>query len=195
MIIGRTAEMLLFLLIVLIYYAVNQAQDNQTAEKKKARVKIETVSRPSDCGGVYSSIGDTLVIKSEGESEMVVLGGETTMPGLNRGLHHMCVGEKRILEVPPEYLPHEQADVTGKTFEVELISIDKSAKTDTTNVFSVIDQDADSKISRDELLKWFHSKHGDAAEMPSSLWEKEDVNKDGFISWTEFRGPKGEDEL
>lgn len=27
--------------------------------------------------------------------------------------------------------------------------------------------------------------------MPDGLWEDEDKDKDGFVSWEEFTGPKG----
>ena len=29
--------------------------------------------------------------------------------------------------------------------------------------------------------------------VPPELWEREDADKDGFISWSEFNGPKGDD--
>ena len=31
-------------------------------------------------------------------------------------------------------------------------------------------------------------------ELPAGMWEHEDKNGDGFISWAEFGGPKGEQE-
>lgn len=37
---------------------------------------------------------------------------------------------------------------------------------------------------------WFKEKQ-QMDELPPSLWENEDKDKDGFISWEEFSGPKG----
>ena len=41
----------------------------------------------------------------------------------------------------------------------------------------------------DKVAKWFHKEH--EREMPEGLFENEDKDKDGFISWDEFGGPKG----
>eukprot|EP00750_Incisomonas_marina_P020401 INCI4008.2.p1 GENE.INCI4008.2~~INCI4008.2.p1 ORF type:complete len:433 (+),score=100.70 INCI4008.2:222-1520(+) len=55
------------------------------------------------------------------------------------------------------------------------------------DVFSVLDQDQDGRISREEFVAGFDG----AENEPEGLWEQEDANKDGFISWSEFGGPKG----
>ena len=55
------------------------------------------------------------------------------------------------------------------------------------NFFVQIDTDEDGKISKDEIDGYF-SKMG--RDVPDGLWENEDKDGDGFISWEEFSGPK-----
>ena len=43
-------------------------------------------------------------------------------------------------------------------------------------------------VEKEEVEVYF-KKMG--ADMPEELWESEDTDKDGFISWEEFTGPKG----
>ena len=51
-------------------------------------------------------------------------------------------------------------------------------------MFSILDQDQDGRISREEFQQGFE-------EEPEGLWDQEDKNGDGFISYDEFGGPKG----
>jgi len=64
------------------------------------------------------------------------------------------------------------------------------------NLFAEIDTSKDGKLSRDEVLAHLQSSEGkveDAGnEMIERIWESEDKDKDGFISWHEFTGPKGD---
>jgi len=53
------------------------------------------------------------------------------------------------------------------------------------DVFSILDQDQDGRISREEFAQGFE-------EEPEGLWDQEDKNGDGFISFDEFGGPKGQ---
>lgn len=55
------------------------------------------------------------------------------------------------------------------------------------DIFSVLDQDQDGRISREEFVGGFDG----AENEPEGLWAQEDANNDGFISWEEFGGPKG----
>ena len=61
------------------------------------------------------------------------------------------------------------------------------------NIFKEIDHEfgnKDGKLAEDEIKKWFKEKQG--ADMPAELMTQEDQNKDGFVSWDEFSGPKGD---
>jgi len=55
------------------------------------------------------------------------------------------------------------------------------------DIFSVLDQDQDGRINREEFVAGFDGPENE----PEGLWEQEDANGDGFISWEEFGGPKG----
>lgn len=123
------------------------------------------------------------------------LGTGQVIKGWDQGLLDMCQGEKRTLILPPEYGYGDRGagnDIPGGAtlrFTVELIAIydDKPQM----NLFAEIDKDRDNKIHKDELYNWFRTKRG-ADKVPDELWEQEDKDKDGFISWAEFSGPKGD---
>ena len=52
------------------------------------------------------------------------------------------------------------------------------------NMFAILDADSDGRISLEEFnVEWHNA--------PDGLWEQEDQNGDGFISYDEFSGPKG----
>jgi len=60
-------------------------------------------------------------------------------------------------------------------------------------VFEEIDSNSDRLLTKDELTHWFVTKRG-LPDLPENLWEDEDTNEDGYISWDEFKGPKGQDQ-
>ena len=57
------------------------------------------------------------------------------------------------------------------------------------NLFADLDTNKDGKLSEAEVEVYF-TKLGQPG-IPDGLWEREDADKDGFISWEEFSGPKG----
>ena len=107
----------------------------------------------------------------------------------------MCVGEKRTLVIPSALGYGDRAtgdDIPAKSdlrFEVEALSI-KEGKPQP-NIFNEIDEKGtpDGKLSEEEVAQWFHDEH--EREMPEGLFANEDKNKDGYISWDEFGGPRG----
>ena len=58
------------------------------------------------------------------------------------------------------------------------------------NEFIKIDTNEDGMISKDEAMR-----HFEMLGMPfnDAVWEGDDKNADGYISWDEFSGPKGEE--
>lgn len=57
------------------------------------------------------------------------------------------------------------------------------------NFFTQIDLNQDGVLDKDEIEKYFKD---NGYDVPAELWEREDTNKDGVISWEEFSGPKGD---
>ena len=71
-------------------------------------------------------------------------------------------------------------------FEVECLGISNKSPP-TPNLFDEIDTDSSDTITREEITAWFKAKRGQE-ELPQGLWENEDKDKDGVISWDEFSG-------
>mmetsp|Transcript_36472 Transcript_36472/g.37145 ORF Transcript_36472/g.37145 Transcript_36472/m.37145 type:complete len:208 (-) Transcript_36472:22-645(-) len=129
------------------------------------------------------------------------LGKGQVIRGWEEGLLDMCEGEKRVLILPPEYgygASGAGKDIPGGAtlkFEVECLTIgDAPPVKPQPNIFKEIDADKDMKISKEEIVTWFKETRG-VSDLPDGLWENEDKDKDGFITYAEFSGPKGEDEL
>ena len=78
-------------------------------------------------------------------------------------------------------------------FDVEVLDISTTPPPEP-NLFAEIDSNDDKKLTKEEVEAFFQEKKGTG--MPDGLWESEDKDNDGFISWEEFGGPKGgSDEL
>ena len=113
--------------------------------------------------------------------------------GWDEGLQGLCKGAKATLIIPPEMgygASGAGADIPGGAtlnFDVEVVDItDAPAEP---NLFEEIDADGDKKLSADEVGTYFKNMGQDT--VPDELWDREDKDKDGFISWEEFSGPKG----
>jgi FK506-binding protein 14 len=68
-------------------------------------------------------------------------------------------------------------------FDIEVVDIQ-----DAPNLFADLDQNKDGKLSKGELEDFFAKQ---SAPVPQGIWDEEDKDKDGTISWEEFSGPKG----
>ncbi|KAF5302686.1 hypothetical protein FQA39_LY10182 [Lamprigera yunnana] len=142
------------------------------------------------------------------------IGTGQVIKGWDQGLLDMCIGEKRKLVIPPSlgYGAQGAGDVIpgGATliFEVELMNISDSPPT--TNVFKEIDANHDKMLSREEVSEYLKTQmmnhHGLTEEeefkniiaeqdkLVEEIFQHEDADKNGFISHSEFSGPK-HDEL
>ena len=140
--------------------------------------------------------------RDRGDPFTFPLGGGQVIKGWDQGLVDMCEGEKRTLIIPPALGYGDSgagSDIPGGAtlnFEVELVKIDDKPPPQP-NIFKEIEGNGDKKISFDELKAWFKEKQNMADEGKlKEIMTAEDKDKDGFISWEEFSGPKGtHDEL
>ena len=75
-------------------------------------------------------------------------------------------------------------------FVVEVVDI-KDGPPPEPNYFDMINKDGDGFLTKEEVDAYF-IQMGQTEGAPAELWEQEDKNKDGKISWEEFGGPKGD---
>ncbi|KAM9425971.1 peptidyl-prolyl cis-trans isomerase FKBP9 [Pholidichthys leucotaenia] len=94
-----------------------------------------------------------------------VLGSDKIIDGLDEGLRGMCVGERRVIMVPP-HLGHGEKGATGVpssavlVFDIELVSFEKG-------------------VPPGYLFVWLE-------ETPANLFEALDINKNGEVPQEEF---------
>ena len=118
--------------------------------------------------------------------------------GWDEGILGLCVGAKANLVIPPEMgygSSGAGGDIPGGAtlhFDVEVVAINDGPGPEP-NLFEEIDTDSDGKLSRDEVAAYFKQMGQD--DVPDGLWDNEDADSDGHISWEEFSGPKGENPM
>ena len=105
------------------------------------------------------------------------LGAGRVIKGWDQGLLDMCVGEKRVLTIPPELGYGSSGagnDIPGGAtlkFEVECIRIGGAGDAPKEpNIFAEIDTDADGNISYKEMETWFKDKRGQE-EIPKGMYQ------------------------
>eukprot|EP00795_Rhopilema_esculentum_P008089 gene8089-14005_t len=139
-----------------------------------------------------------------------VLGTGYVIRGWEKGLLNMCRGEKRKLVVP-SVLGYGRKGLRGiippnatLVFEVDLLDMRRATPNYAPmDLFTSLDKDGDKKLSRDEVSAYvkYQNKiyrHPNAAkpteeeheQMVDQIFQREDRDKDGHISHSEFSGPK-----
>jgi FK506-binding protein 14 len=122
------------------------------------------------------------------------LGAGRVIKGWDEGLVGLCKGAKATLIIPPEEGYGDRGaggDIPGGAtlrFDVEVVDFGGDAPAEP-NLFKQLDTSGDKRLSQDEVLAFF--KQQGKNELPAGLWESEDKDGDGFLSWDEFSGPKG----
>lgn len=134
--------------------------------------------------------------RDRGQVFQTKIGVGQVIKGWDEGLIGMCKGAKATLVIPPEMGYGAQGaggDIPGGAtlnFDVEVMSVADAPPEP--NLFAELDTDGDAKLTKEEVLA--HFKKQGRNELPDGLWESEDKDKDGVISWSEFSGPKGKND-
>lgn len=122
------------------------------------------------------------------------VGQGKVIAGLDQGLIGLCKGSSAYIIVPPNLaygrIGKPEQGVLSDTilrYDVEILDIQHPVPND----FVKIDSNKDWEISIDEAREYFEGL-GQMVNL-DTLWNDEDTNGDGYISWEEFKGPKGSD--
>ena len=152
--------------------------------------KIDETSATGEKGKEFDSS------RGRGQTFDFKLGGGQVIKGWDEGLVGLCKGAKATLVIPPAMGYGEKGagkDIPGGAtlnFDVEVVSISDKGPEEP-NIFNDLDENKDGKLASEEILAFF-KKQGQET-LPDGLWESEDKDKDGFVSWEEFSGPKGDE--
>ncbi|NXF75571.1 FKB10 isomerase, partial [Sclerurus mexicanus] len=195
-------------------------------------VEIQTVFRPEGCNATTrhrdfvryhyncSLLDGTQLFSSHDyeKPQEVTLGTNKVIEGLNSGLLDMCVGERRVLIIPP-HLGHGESGARGVPgsavlrFEVELISMEEGIPEGylfiwhgepPANLYEQMDLNKDGEIPADEFSTFIKTQvaEGKGRLMPSSdpekviadMFQNQDRNKDGKITPEELKLKSDEDQ-
>ncbi|KAJ1433818.1 hypothetical protein B484DRAFT_447031 [Ochromonadaceae sp. CCMP2298] len=204
--------------LVLLIAALSTAQEvlQVTSDRRSSRA----------CSGPTAKKGDTLLVHYEGyiadTSEAGVkgkmfdssvkrnkpfefkLGAGQVIQGWEEGIAGLCLGEKSTLTIPSHLGYGEKGNGNipphaTLRFTIDVLGINENRLPveEEPNVFSEMDANRDMAITYEEMQAWFNTMHPDKlTAIPAGLFEREDKNQDGVISFREFDGPKGlHDEL
>jgi len=144
---------------------------------------IDVTSRTGQRGKIFDSS-----LKNKKQTPLrFKLGSDPVIKGWHIGINGMCLGEKRVVQIPPEFGYGDAGagkDIPGGatlSFEIELVSINDNSltpKVPVPNVFDEMDSDRDFKISYDEMEQWFQLKHpSKRSRVPHNLFETEDKDQ------------------
>lgn len=164
-----------------------------------------TKIRPDDTVGLHFTVtidatsqsgtrGETVESSHDkGIAPTFPVGQGKVIAGLDIGLIGLCKNSKAYIVIPPHlaYGDHgvPNSNVPGGAtlrYDVEIIHIQPP----TPNDFVKIDANEDGRLSKKEAREYFE-KMGQAIEL-DALWKEEDKDGNGYISWEEFSGRKGD---
>jgi hypothetical protein len=171
------------------------AEENKVRKGKSVSMhytgSIDESSETGEKGKVFDSSHD------RGSTFEFTVGAGQVIKGWDHGLLGLCKGAKATLVIPPVMgygLRGAGGTIPGGAtlkFDVEVVGISDSEDAppeDEPNIFEWLDENDDGKLSKEEIVAYFK---GQGSEMPPRFMEEEDTDKDGFVSWDEFSGPKG----
>lgn len=116
---------------------------------------------------------------------------------MDRGLLGLCNNTKATITVPPEYGYGDKGfdDFNippGATLHFDVEIVDVQSEIEEGNLFLAMDDDKSGDLSKEEVLDYMEEKLG-RRSLPPGFWESQDTDGDGYISWDEFTGPKGDE--
>jgi FK506-binding protein 14 len=138
-------------------------------------------------------------------------GGGMFVPGWEQAVLGACLGERRRATIPPALAFGEAGFPKGGIpggaslhFDIAFVEMSdgpsESYRSPYPNMFAQMDADADGRLTRAEMAAWFAATQqsangGDLPKQGSEgllgLFDIDDADKDGFVSFEEFSGPKG----
>ena len=133
--------------------------------------------------------------RERGEVFETQIGVGEVIKGWDQGLVGLCKGAKAKLIIPPHLGYGKQGagrEIPGDAtlnFDVEVVSVETGPEPP--NLFADLDKNKDGKLTPEEILQYFKAQGID--KLPDGLMDNEDKDKDGFVSWSEFGGPKGKE--
>nr|XP_008111473.1 PREDICTED: peptidyl-prolyl cis-trans isomerase FKBP10 [Anolis carolinensis] len=196
-------------------------------------VEISTVFRPADCNITTqdrdfvryhyncSLLDGTKLFSSHDyeHPQEATLGTNKIIEGLNNGLLNMCVGEKRVITIPP-HLGHGEGGARGVPgsavlqFEIELLHLEPGVpegylfiwhSEPPANLFEAMDINKDGEVPPEEFSTFISSQvaEGKGHMMPGSdpekivndMFQNQDRNKDGKITADELKLKSDEDQV
>ncbi|XP_062331007.1 peptidyl-prolyl cis-trans isomerase FKBP10 [Osmerus eperlanus] len=191
----------------------------------KDSVEIQVTHKPEVCNET-SDINDlihyhyncslldgTLLFSSSDYDNMqdTVLGADKVIDGLDEGLRGMCVGERRVVIIPP-HLGHGEKGASGVPgsavlqFELELMSLQKGVpdgylfvwlEDSPAELFKALDMDNNEKVPVEEFGEFIKKQvaegkgrmkpGADPDEVIADMFRNQDRNKDGVITPDELK--------
>lgn len=217
--------------LILILIVSNEFVRADEEKQETEGLKIETTKPVEDCPrkaknddqvsvhytGYLTSGKEFDSSRKRNQPFVIILGRGMVIPGWEKGLQGMCVGEQRKLVIPPELAYGEQGIGElipgGSTlvFDVEMLEIsdapeqakqeqgdneqtqDEAEQIPQDELFAQIDTDGDKQINVEEMANHIKKHEGkalgedvDVYTMVGEIFQEDDKNKDGVISYDEF---------
>lgn len=210
--------------VIVLIFTVSRGEEEQvTIEVVEKPAECERKSKDGDLLAMHytgrlekdGSVFDSS--HNRGQTFDFTMGRGMVIQGWEQGLKDMCVGEKRKLRVPAHLGYGDQGAGSvippgaNLLFDVELMEIKEGDGGDEgeegqqgesqPDVFGMIDKDKNRELSIEEVKEYLKEQQGfpnddqsNHETIVSEIFEHEDKDKDGVISFEEFSGPK-HDEL
>ncbi|XP_074518758.1 peptidyl-prolyl cis-trans isomerase FKBP9 [Halichoeres trimaculatus] len=146
-----------------------------------------------------------------------VLGGDKVIDGLDEGLRGMCVGERRLITVPPHF-GHGERGATGVPssavliFDIELVSFEKGVppgylfvwlQDSPADLFEALDTNKNKEVPQDEFGEFIKLQVAEGKgrvkpgmimeQVIADMFQNQDRNKDGVITAEELKLKVDED--